>query len=128
LGLLTINALTACDEVIIPVSSQLWSATGLTDLLQTIFKVKSRINPRIEIAGVLMVMCDERTVLFREAKALLEDFCKDKIKIFSTRIPQTVKVGEANYAGRSILDFDGKSAAAVAYRAFAEEVMKNGGQ
>ena len=122
LGLLTINTLVACDEVIIPVSPQLWSATGLTDLLQSIFKVKRRINPRIEIAGILLTICDERTRLFRDAKGLLDDFCGDKIKIFNTHIPSTVKVGEANYSSRSILDYDGNSKAATAYRAFALEV------
>jgi len=125
LGLLTINALAACDEVIIPVSPQLWSATGLTDLMQTIFKVKRKINPRIEVAGILLTICDERTRLFREAKALLDDFCGDKIKMFDTHIPSTVKVGEANYASRSILDYSVDSKAALAYKDFASEVVSH---
>ena len=70
LGQLTINALATCDEVIIPVSPQLWSAIGLTDLLQTIFKIKRKINPRISVMGILLTICDERTRLFREAKNL----------------------------------------------------------
>jgi chromosome partitioning protein len=123
LGLLTINALAACDSVIIPVSPQLWSATGLTDLLQTIFKVKRKINPRIEIGGVLLTMCDERTRLFRDAKSLLDAFCEDRIRIFNSRIPSTVKVGEANYSSVSIMDFDARSKAAVAYTEFAKEVI-----
>lgn len=127
LGLLTINALAACDSVIIPVSPQLWSATGLTDLLQTIFKVKRKINPRIAIEGILLTMCDERTRLFREAKALLDDFCGDKIKIFEARIPNTVKVGEANYSSASVIDFAADSKAAIAYTAFAKEVMSDAG-
>lgn len=126
LGLLTINALAACDSVVIPVSPQLWSATGLTDLLQTIFKVKRKINPRITIEGILLTICDERTRLFREAKALLDDFCGDRIKIFNARIPSTVKVGEANYSSTSILDFAANSKAALAYTAFAQEVMIDG--
>lgn len=127
LGLLTINALAACDSVIIPASPQLWSATGLTDLLQTILKIKRRINPRIEIEGVLLTMCDERTRLFRDAKALLDGFCEGKIKIFDTRIPNTVKVGEANYLSVSILDFDAANKAAVAYTEFAKEVIGDDG-
>lgn len=123
LGLLTINALAACDSVIIPVSPQLWSATGLTDLLQTIFKVKRKINPRISIDGILLTMCDERTRLYREAKALLDNFCAGNIKIFDARIPDTVKVGEANYSSVSIMDFDAKNKAAFAYTAFAKEVV-----
>jgi chromosome partitioning protein len=126
LGQLTINALAACDEVIIPVSPQLWSATGLTDLLQTIFKVKRKINPRITVAGILLTICDERTRLFREAKNLIDEHYGDKIRIFSTHIPNTVRVGEANYASRSILDYDGKSRAAHAYSAFAREVSGDG--
>lgn len=126
LGLLTINALAACDSVVIPVSPQLWSATGLTDLLQTIFKVKRKINPRITIEGILLTICDVRTRLFRETKALLDDFCSDRIKIFNARIPSTVKVGEANYSSTSILDFAANSKAALAYTAFAQEVMIDG--
>jgi chromosome partitioning protein len=126
LGMLTINALAACDEVIIPVSPQLWSATGLTDLLQTIFKVKRKINPRIAISGILLTICDERTRLYREAKNLLDEHYGDKIRIFNTHIPNTVKVGEANYASRSIIDFDANSKAAIAYTAFAKEVSGDG--
>ncbi|MCL2398797.1 MAG: ParA family protein [Defluviitaleaceae bacterium] len=125
LGLLTINALAACDEVIIPVSPQLWSATGLTDLLQTIFKVKRKINSRITIAGIVLTICDERTRLFREAKKLLDDFCGDRIKMFKARIPNTVKVGEANYASRSILEYSADSKAALAYKNFALEVSSH---
>lgn len=123
LGLLTINALAACDSVVIPVSPQLWSATGLTDLLQTISKVKRKINPRIAIEGILLTMCDERTRLFREAKALLDDFCGDKIRIFNARIPSTVKIGEANYSSASVIDFAAESKAALAYTDFAREVI-----
>ena len=127
LGLLTINALAACDEVIIPVSPQLWSATGLTDLLQTIFKVKRKINPRIAITGILLTICDERTRLFRDAKSLVDEFCGDKIKVFNTHIPSTVKVGEANYVSRSILDYSANSKAAHAYASFAREVCGDDG-
>lgn len=122
IGMLTINALAACDSVIIPVSPQLWSATGLTDLMQTIYKIKRKINPRIEIEGILLTMCDERTHLYRDAKALLDDFCGDRIRIFDTRIPSTVKVGEANYFSVSVIDLDAKSKAAVAYTELAKEV------
>lgn len=126
LGLLTINALAASDSVIIPVSPQLWSATGLTDLMQTIFKVKRKINPLIEVDGILLTMCDERTNLFKEAKRLLDDFCGDRVKIFETHIPSTVRVGEANYSSRCIMEYDAKSKAALAYTDFAEEVITHG--
>jgi len=128
LGMLTINALAACDSVVIPVSPQLWSATGLTDLMQTILKVKRKINPRIEIDGILLTMCDERTNLYKDAKKLLDDFCGDKVKIFSAHIPSTVRVGEANYSSRSIIDYDAKSKAAQAYMDFAKEVIAHGNE
>jgi chromosome partitioning protein len=128
LGLLTINALAACDSVIIPVSPQLWSATGLTDLIQTIYKVKRKINPRIDVEGILLTMCDERTRLFRDAKELLDRFYKGKIKIFDTHIPSTVKIGEANYSSMCVMDYDAKSKAAMAYTTFAMEVIGDGGK
>jgi chromosome partitioning protein len=103
----------------------LWSATGLTDLLQTIFKVKRKINPQISIAGILLTICDERTRLFREAKSLLDEHYGGKIRIFDTHIPNTVKVGEANYASRSLLDYNANSKATHAYTAFALEVSGN---
>ena len=77
------------------------------------------------VAGILLTMCDERTRLFKDAKGLLDDYCGDKIKIFNTHIPSTVKVGEANYASQSILDYDANSKAALAYEAFATEVTSH---
>ena len=126
LGLLTINALAACDEVIIPVSPQLWSATGLTDLLQTIFKVKRKLNPKITIAGILLTICDERTNLYKDAKALIDSSYSGKIKIFDTNIPSTVKVGEANYSSLSVMEHEPNGKASIAYKNFAKEVLTNG--
>jgi chromosome partitioning protein len=127
LGMLTFNALAACDSVIIPVSPQLWSATGLSDLMQTILKIKNKkINPRITVDGILMTICDERTRLYRDAKSLIEDFCTDKIKIFKARIPSTVKIGEANYSSLSVMQYASNNKAALAYAAFAKEVLDNG--
>ena len=126
LGMLTINALAVCDSVIIPVSPQLWSATGLTDLMQTISKVKRKINPNIKVDGILLTMCDERTRLYREAKTLLDDFCGERVKIFDAHIPSTVKVGEANYSSQCVMDHDAGSKAALAYMELAKEVIANG--
>jgi len=122
LGLLTINALATCDEVIIPASPQLWLATELTDLLKTIFKMKKKINPWIEIAWILLTVCDERTKLFREIQGLLDDHYSDRIKIFNTY--QTL---EANYFSKRILDYDANCKASIAYKKFATEVAGNGG-
>jgi chromosome partitioning protein len=127
LGKLTINALSACDDVIIPVSPQYWSATGLTDLLQSILRVKKKINPRITVAGILLTICDKRTNLFHEAKKLLDENYSERIRIFDTNIPNTVKVGEANYYSKSILIYEPNSKVALAYKAFAGEVSDNAG-
>ena len=123
LGLLTINALASCDEVIIPVSTQLWSATGLSDLMQTISKIKRKINPQIKVIGIVLTICDERTRLFKEAKELIVESYGDKVSIFTTTIPHTVRIGEANYSSQSILDFDKNNKAAIAYKSFAKEVI-----
>ena len=125
LGLLTINALAACNEVIIPVSPQLWSATGLTDLLQTIFKVKRKLNPKIAIGGILLTICDERTKLYKDAKALIDESYAEKIKIFDTHIPSTVKVGEANYSSMAVIEHDPNGRASTAYKNFAMEVINH---
>jgi len=128
LGMLTINALTACDTVIIPVSPQLWSATGLTDLLQSIFKAKRKLNPRIAIGGILLTMCDDRTKLYKDAKALIDESYGGKIKIYDAQIPSTVKVGEANYLSLSVIEHDPGGRAAAAYKNFAKEVLGDVGE
>ena len=125
LGLLTINALVACDEVIIPVSPQLWSAVGLTDLLGTISKVKRKLNPNISISGILLTICDDRTRLFKEAQSLILDTYGDKLRVFDNHIPSTIKVGEANYASKSIFDYAPDNKVAVAYESLAREVILN---
>ena len=127
LGLLTLNALTACTHTIIPVSPQLWSATGLTDLLQSVFMVKRKLNPAIVIGGILLTLCDERTRLNKEAKALIDESYGGKIKIFNTQIPNTVRVGEANYSSLSVMEHDPNGRASIAYKNFAEEVLANVG-
>ena len=123
IGLLTINALTACDSVLIPVSPQLWSATGLTALLDIIIKVKKKLNQRITVRGILMTMVYENTVLCREAIELVNEYFKGKIGIFDTKIPMSTKVGEANFHSLSIIDFEAKNKAAAAYTALAKEIM-----
>jgi chromosome partitioning protein len=124
IGLLTINALSACDEVIIPVSPQLWSTIGLMNLLKIMQKIQKKINPRLSIAGILITMSNERTTLNKETISLLtESQVLRSINIFKTQIPVTVKVGQANLNGQSVLDFDHKNKAAEAYRLFAKEII-----
>jgi chromosome partitioning protein len=122
IGMLTINALAACDSVIVPVSPELWSAAGLTELLNTIGKTKRRINPRISVEGVLLTMCEPGTILFREVRDMLDEFCAGKLRVFDTAIPRTTKVGRANFYSVPIAEFDPKCRAAAAYAELAKEV------
>lgn len=126
LGLLTINALAACDSVIIPVNPQLWSANGLTALLNIILKVQKKLNPSIRVSGILITMTDERTNLYKKAMGLIDEYFRNKIRIYDVQIPSTVKVGEANFHSCSVSDFDAKNKAALAYLDFAKEVIGYG--
>lgn len=126
LGLLTVNALAACNSVIIPVTPQLWSITGLDDLISNISRTKRMLNPGIEIEGILLTICDQRTNLYRETKNWIEEDFGEKINIFKTQIPSGTDVGRANAANASIMEYDPKHKAAEAYRKLAKEVMGNG--
>lgn len=123
LGLLTINALAASDSVLIPVNPQFWSATGLTQLLNIIVKVKKRINPKITIEGILMTMCDTRTNLYKETFKLVQDHYGKNIRIFKSQIPLSVKVGEANFYSQSLLAYQPRSKVATAYQDLAKELI-----
>jgi chromosome partitioning protein len=125
LGLLTINALAASDSVLILVNPQLWSATGLTQLLNIIMKVKKRINPRISIEGILMTMCDTRTILYKEAHKLVQEHYREIICIFESQIPLSVKVGEANFYSQSLMGYQPKSKVTASYHNLAKELMQH---
>ena len=123
LGTLTINALAASDRVIIPADPELLTMMGLKDFMKTVSKVKKRINPNLDIAGVLLTKCDSRTNLCKVITDEVEDAYKDKLTVFHTRIPKTVKVGESIYYGMSIESYDSKSPAGAAYSEFAKELV-----
>lgn len=123
LGLLTINALTASDGVIITVSPQFLSAIGINLLLKTIEKVKRRVNHRLKIKGILMTMCDSRTGLYNEMYEIIKDAYSDMIPIFSAQIPTSIKVGEANLKKKSVIEYAPQNKASLAYLKLAEEVI-----
>jgi chromosome partitioning protein len=123
LGILTVNAITASDGVIIPVTPQLLSAVGLKLLINTIQKVRKHINPAVAIEGILMTMCDTRTNLYREVRELMDKTYSQSIRIFDTIIPHSTKVGEANLLRKSVVLYDAKSKPAQAYQKFAEELI-----
>ncbi len=122
LGMLTINALAACDSVIIPVTPQYLSAKGLELLLRNIIRVKKRINPKIEVDGILLTMYTERMKLSKEILSIIQEAYGSSINIFKNKIPNSVRVSEANMKSKSIIEYDSKNKVSVAYREFAKEV------
>ena len=124
LGLLTVNALVAADGLIIPIQCEYLALEGLTQLLNTIQIVKSKLNPDLYIAGVVLTMFDPRTRLAGEiVREVRNHFPKEA---FQTIISRNVRLSEAPSFGQSILDYDPSSPGAVAYRTLAEEVMARG--
>ena len=126
LGILTANALTASNGVIIPVTAQLLSAVGMKMLIKTIQKIQKHVNPHVVIEGVLMSMCDTRTNLYRDINRIMKETYSQKVKVFKAIIPHSVKVGEANLRQQSVLVYDEKSKPSQAYMGFAKELMQNG--
>ena len=121
--MLTINALAAADEVIITVNPQLLAMMGLQDFLRIVGKIKKRINPKLEVAGILLTMCESRTTLCKVLTEEVTGSFQGKIKVFDTRIPATVKVGESIYYNMSIAQYSKKASAGIAYRKFAKEII-----
>ncbi|MGI8460827.1 MAG: AAA family ATPase [Solirubrobacterales bacterium] len=124
LGLLTINALTASDKVIVPVQCEYLSMRGLVQLQNTLEMIRENLNPGVEIEGILPTMLDSRTVHAKEAVEILEENFGDMV--FKSRIRKAVKFAEAPVRGASVLKYDPKSNAAGYYRDLAEEVLTHG--
>ena len=124
LGLLTINALSASDEVIIPLQADFLAMKGLALLLSTIIQVQDRMNPSLKISGILFTMTNTRTLHCKEVIEVTKKAFGDKIRVFDTIIPLSVRFKEAPAAGMSILTYDPKSPGAIAYKLLTEEVMK----
>lgn len=121
LGLLTVNALAASDGCIVPLETEYFALRGLALLTQTVEKIKSRINPRLEIIGILPTMYDPRTVHGREVLERVEEAFGDKV--FETVISRTVKFPETTAAGSPITQYAPKSPAAKAYQRLARELI-----
>ena len=125
LGMLTINALAAADNVIIPVQAQYLPAKGLEQLLQTVNKVKRQINPRLRIEGILLTMVDSRTNYAKDISALIRENYGGKLKVYQTDIPRSVRAEEISAEGKSIFRHDPKGKVAEAYRVLTKEVLQN---
>lgn len=123
LGALTVNALAAADEVIITANPQLLAMMGLQDYLKTVRKVKNRINSKLKVAGILLTMCDTRTNLCKVITEQVADTFEGQLRIFKSRIPNTVKVGEAVYYSEPLLEYAPESKASEAYENLAKELI-----
>lgn len=120
LGLLTINALTAAHNVLIPIQAEYYALEGLSDLMNTINRIKDNFNPVLEIKGVLLTMYDERTNLSRQIEEELRKYFKSKV--YTTVITRNVRLSEAPSFGKPIQLYDIRSAGARAYMSLAKEM------
>ena len=123
LGALTINALAAADGVVITVNPQLLAMMRLQDFLKTIKKIKSRINPKLEVEGILLTMCEARTNLCKVISEQVAETFEGQIKIFNSKIPSTVKVGESIYYSEPLLEYAPETKACKAYLDFGKELI-----
>ena len=124
LGLLTVNALAAADSTLVPIQCEYYALEGLTDLLDTIGRVRAAVNPALEVEGILLTMADERTNLSRQVEAEVRSHLDDLV--FETVIPRNVRLGEAPSFGKPIILYDLRSAGAQSYLSLMREVVKNG--
>jgi chromosome partitioning protein len=124
LGLLTINALTAANKVIVPVQCEYLSMRGLVQLQNTLRMIQENLNPDVKIEGILPTMLDSRTIHAKEAVEILEENFGDLV--FQSRIKKAIKFAEAPVKGSSVLKYDSTSSAANYYRDLAKEVLSHG--
>lgn len=124
LGLLTVNALVAADKLIIPIQTEFYALEGVTKLLESMKRVKTRLNPALDIFGILLTMYDGRTTLSRQVAAEVRTYFGKQV--FETIIPRTVKLSEAPSYGIPITQYDPTGKGATAYKTLAEEVVKRG--
>ncbi|KID41084.1 ParA family protein [Fructilactobacillus fructivorans] len=121
LGLITINAFTASNSILIPVQSEYYALEGLSQLLNTIGLVQKHFNPNLKIEGVLLTMFDSRTNLGAQVNSEVRKFFKDKV--YTTVIPRNVRLSEAPSHGLPIIDYDAKSKGAKVYMELTKEVL-----
>lgn len=123
LGLLTINALTASDSVIVPIQCEYYALEGLSQLVNTVNLVQKHLNPKLVFEGALLTMYDARTNLSNQVVEEVKNFFGTKV--YKTIIPRNVRLSEAPSHGQSILEYDSKSKGSEVYEALAEEVLGN---
>ena len=121
LGLLTLNGLVAAEGVLIPLQCEYFALEGLAQLVRTLETVRTRVNPALEIEGIVFTLFDGRTTLTAQVRAEVERYFKGQV--FTTVIPRNVRLSEAPSHGRSILQYDLRSPGAIAYLELAKEVL-----
>ena len=124
LGLLTVNSLVAADKLIIPIQTEFYALEGVTKLLESMKRVKTRLNPTLDIFGILLTMYDGRTTLSRQVAAEVNNYFGDQV--FETIIPRTVKLSEAPSYGIPITQYDPLGKGAASYTNLAKEVIQRG--
>lgn len=122
LGLMTVNALTAADMVLIPIQAEFYALEGLSQLMKTVQAVKKRLNPELELLGILVTMYDGRTNLAVQVSEEVKKYFGKKV--FKTMIPRAVKLSEAPSFGEPIVRYAPKSKGAAAYKSLCQEVLK----
>src|SRR5262245_27650579 len=123
LGLLTLNALAAADSVLVPIQCEYFALEGVSELWDTLVKIRRNLNPSLAVEGFLLTMFDERTNLSTQVAADLRDFLGSQV--FSTIIPRNIRLAEAPSHGKPIILYDIKSRGAESYLQLAREIMKN---
>lgn len=124
LDLLTLNALVASDSVLVPIQCEYLALEGVTELLDTLMRVRRTLNPNLSIEGIVLTMYDERTTLSRQVAADLHSFFGSQV--FQTVIPRNVRLAEAPSHGKPVIFYDSRSKGAVSYLELAKEVITNG--
>lgn len=122
LNTLTLNAMTSANAVIVPIQCEYLALEGLSDLITTINLVRERLNPELDLEGIVFTMYDSRTLLSQQVVENVRDHFPDKI--YATKIPRNVRLSEAPSFGQPIIKYDPKSAGAVSYMSLAEEVIE----
>jgi chromosome partitioning protein len=123
MSLLTVNALTAADSLIIPLQCEFYALEGLGQLLQTVERIKQVLNPQLDITGILLTMFDKRTNLSHQVAEEAENYFQDLV--FKTIVPRNIRLSEAPSFGKPILLYDATSSGAQSYFDLAKEIMQN---
>lgn len=125
LGLLTLNALVAADAVLVPLNCEYFALEGIAELMATLDRVRTSLNPELELQGVLLTMYDERTNLGQQVSTNIREFFGEKV--FNTVIPRNIRLGEAPSHGVPVILYDARSRGAEAYIALAKEFLAREG-